>query len=186
MGGKKQYTVIALLFALLFFFGCEEGGNSAAEKPAPAAYAASAEAKGYVGAVGDPAVDFTLTTFSGETFSLSGALGAPVVINLWASWCGPCKYEAPELQRSYESFKGSGVRFVGVALQDAEENSRDFIEHFGWTFPSGPDSTGEIMTAYRAMAIPMTYIVDGTGTVSYIHVGAISEVTLKRELERLL
>lgn len=175
-----------MLFSLLFFFGCKEGRNSAAEKPASTAYAASVETKGYVGGVGEPAVDFTLTTFSGETFSLSDELGSLVVINLWASWCGPCKYEAPELQRSYESFKNRGVSFVGVALQDVDENSRAFVRYYGWTFPSGPDSTGNIIRAYKAMAIPMTYIVDREGIVAYIHVGAISESTLKRELLRLL
>ncbi len=191
MSGKKRYFAIVFVLSVLLLSGCEEGGAgskaaSARDNQIAARAETRAEAKGYVGEVGDRAVPFTLTTFTGDTFNLTDAIGGPVLINLWASWCGPCKYEAPELQRAYEAYKDKGVVFVGVALQDTVESSTAFIKRFGWTFPAGPDDTGDIMKAYRAMAIPMTYIVDAKGFVTYIHIGAINEETIKRELDRLL
>ncbi len=182
---RVRYTFVVALLCLLVLFGCKDKSVDSAGTPTPSADTVT-EAKEYVGKVGDVAVPFTVTTFSGEPFSLVDARGNPVVINMWASWCGPCKYEAPELQRAYEAYKDSGVLFLGVALQDSVENSMDFIEHFGWSFPAGPDDTGDIMKAYRVMAIPMTFIVNANGVVSYIHIGAIDEETIARELDLLL
>ena len=181
MAARGKYTVIVALLCTLFFFGCEEKG---AESSDTSAYVKSE--KGYVSTEGDVSVPFTVTTFSGDPFNLAESAGHPVVINMWASWCGPCKLEAPDLQRAYQTYKDSGVLFLGVALQDSVENSMAFIKRYGWSFPSGPDDTGEIMKAYRVMAIPMTFIVDGGGVVSYIHVGPIDEYTVARELDRLL
>jgi peroxiredoxin len=136
--------------------------------------------------VGHVAIPFTIKTFSGGVFNLEDTLGHPVVVNFWASWCGPCRFEAASLQDAYERFKGSGVAFIGVAVQDIPEESALFIRQYGLTFPSGPDSTGEIMKAYSVYGIPKTFIIDRSGKISYVHTGAITDKVLTREIEKVL
>ncbi|HLC19014.1 MAG TPA: TlpA disulfide reductase family protein [Thermodesulfobacteriota bacterium] len=163
-------SVLVLFFALMA--GCEKGEG--------------VRTRGTVESVGQRAVDFTIKTFDGGEFTLQGALGRPVVVNFWASWCGPCIFEAPTLQKAYLEFAPSGVEFVGVAIQDSPEDSMGFIERYNWTFPAGPDDTGEILKAYNAFGIPKTVIIDRKGYVSYIHYGAVTENLLRREIKKLL
>ena len=141
---------------------------------------------GFTGSPGDPAPSFEVKTFDGGVFSLTAAAGNPVVINFWASWCGPCRIEAAVIQEAYEKSKGSGVRFIGVALQDTLEASRSFIDEFGWSFAVGPDETGEIMRVYKVFGIPTTFIIAKDGRVSYVHSGAITKEILTREIMAVL
>lgn len=131
-------------------------------------------------------IPFTVTTFDGAVFSLDAAKGSVVVLNFWASWCGPCKYEAPFLQDAYETFGPQGVKFIGVAVDDTGEGARAFVEHFGLTFPIAIDSTGEIMKAYNIYGIPRTYIIGKDGEAVYTHSGAISGEDLSREIRKAM
>lgn len=141
---------------------------------------------GFTGSPGGHAPSFEVKTFDGGIFNLGAVSGSPVVINFWASWCGPCRIEAAIIQEAYEKFKGSGVRFIGVALQDTPEASGSFIDEFGWSFPVGPDETGEIMRVYKVFGIPKTFIIAKDGRVSYVHSGAITKEILTREIMGVL
>lgn len=169
------FISVLLVFTAMALSGCErskeEGG---------------AGVTGFTGSPGELAALFDVTTFDNGVFSLEAASGSPVVINFWASWCGPCKFEAGVLQEAYVKFKGSGVRFIGVAVQDTEEGAKSFIDEFNLTFPSGPDDTTEIMRAYRVFGIPKTFIVGTDGRISYVHSGAISREVLTREIMKVL
>ena len=83
------------------------------------------------------APDFTLNTFEGETIRLSDLRGQVVVINIWASWCVPCRDEAPVLERLWREYRDRGVVFLGVDYADTEREARAFIAEFGLTYPNG-------------------------------------------------
>lgn len=133
-----------------------------------------------------PAPGFKLTSFDGKVFSLDALKGRPVVINFWASWCGPCRIEAEGLEKAYQMFRGKGVEFIGVATQDDHENAVKFIEEYGLTYPNGLDVKGDIAQAYDVFGIPKTVIVARDGTLSYIHLGTITLDILTSEIKRVI
>ncbi|HHL40553.1 MAG TPA: TlpA family protein disulfide reductase [Deltaproteobacteria bacterium] len=159
--------------ALLVQAGCDDGGReSPLRKNLPNE--------------GDPAPDFTLRSFDGEEIALSTLKGSPVVLNFWASWCGPCRSEAEDLEKVWQEFRGSGVRFIGVAIQDTEEKATAFIEEFGLTYPNGLDDSGEIAAAYKIYGVPKTFVIDRQGRFSYIHMGAIKAAILVEAIKEVL
>lgn len=133
-----------------------------------------------------PALDFTITTFEGEQFRLSEQRGRVVIINFWASWCIPCRAEAPILQAVWEHYRDQGVVVVGVAYLDSDSDSRAFIEEFGLTYPNGPDLRTEISQAYRVQGVPETFIVDQQGDIAHFIYGAVNEAQLNAIMDGLL
>ncbi len=123
---------------------------------------------------GKPAPDFTLTTFDGGSFSLSSQRGKVVLINFWASWCGPCQEEAPVLQDGWQRYRERGVTFVGVNIWDKEEDARAFIARYGVTYINGPDASGKIAVDYGVAGVPETFLVSPDGTVAQKFVGTIN------------
>ncbi len=112
-----------------------------------------------------PAPDFTLNTYNGGTFTLSKQQGKVVVINFWASWCGPCTGEAPELNAVYDEYQDRGVVFIGIGYLDNEGDAKAFLQKFGIRYTTGPDDGGNISRAYRVKGVPETYIVDQQGNL---------------------
>ena len=111
--------------------------------------------------------------------------GTPVVVNIWASWCGPCRAEAPHLAslaREYED----DVRFVGVDILDNRDAAKDFILEFDWPYPSVFDPRGEIRDGLGYVGQPVTFIVDERGDVVFEWPGVITEELLRGEIEKVL
>lgn len=135
---------------------------------------------------GDPVQHFKFKTVSGGEFDTRALAGKPFVINFFASWCGPCRYEAPALEKLYVYFKARGVEFVGVAVQDSEEGVRGFIKKYDISYPVGMDDTEEISRMYMIYALPKTFVVDKDGRITYIRSGGVSEEELAGEIQRLL
>ncbi len=133
-------------------------------------------------------IPFKVTTFDNHEFNLDDVRGKgkPVVINFWASWCGPCKLEAPGIQKVYLDLSPLGVKFIGVAVDDTEAGARGFIKRFGLTFPLALDSTGEIMDKYKIYGIPKTYVLGPDGNIAFTHTGAVSEGELEREIRSVM
>lgn len=137
-------------------------------------------------ALGEVAPAFRLTTIDGRTFSLDAAKGKVVVINFWASWCGPCKVEAPHFEKAYMEFKAQGVRFIGIAVDDSTDDVKAFVKREGLSFPIGLDDTGDIPKLYGVMALPKTVIVGKDGRIKLSRMGLIREAELFTEIRRNL
>ena len=131
------------------------------------------------------APDFTLTTFEGATISMETLKGKPIVINFWASWCPPCREEAPLLERTWRAYQNLGVIFLGVDVQDRREDALNYIRRFHITYPNGPDPTGEISIDYGISGLPVTFFVSKKGEIVRRHVGAIDKRTLISAIEEI-
>jgi cytochrome c biogenesis protein CcmG/thiol:disulfide interchange protein DsbE len=136
--------------------------------------------------VGKPAPDFTLQLFDGGQIALTELRGQVVVVNFWASWCIPCREEAPALEATWQRQRARGVVFVGVNIQDREPDARAFIREHGKTYPNGPDLRGVISIAYGVYGVPETFILDREGRIQHKHIGAVTAEVLEREIERAL
>ncbi len=122
--------------------------------------------------VGEPAPDFDLVSFSGETYHLSDYRGSVVVINFWASWCESCKPEAKDLEKAYQNYLSRGdVIFLGVDYVDTEPEALAYLEEFQITYPNGPDLRTEISQAYRIRGVPETFIIDQNGLIAHVQIG---------------
>lgn len=136
--------------------------------------------------LGRPAASFSVPLFTGGRFSLQEHRGKVVVVTFWASWCVPCREEAPRLEAVWRAYRDRGVVVVGVNVQDAEPAARRFIEEFGLTFPNGPDAGGRVAIEYGVYGIPELFVVGREGRIAYKHVGAVSEATLARRIDEAL
>lgn len=111
--------------------------------------------------VGGSAPDFALPLLGGAgTLTSEELRDSPVVLNVWASWCVPCREEAPVLEAAWRKYRSRGVRFVGVNVQDSEEDARAFVREFGITFPSVRDTELELWRKLGARGVPETFFVD--------------------------
>jgi cytochrome c biogenesis protein CcmG/thiol:disulfide interchange protein DsbE len=137
--------------------------------------------------VGRPAAAFALTTFDGHPVSLDGLRGRVVVLNFWASWCYPaCYEEAPVLEAGWRRYRDRGMIVLGIALQDKDPASREFIQRFGLTFPNAPDPSGKVAIDYGVYGVPETFVIDRRGMIRRKHVGAVTEAVFRDVVEPLL
>jgi cytochrome c biogenesis protein CcmG/thiol:disulfide interchange protein DsbE len=132
------------------------------------------------------APDFTLTTFEGKTISLADLRGKLIIINFWASWCPPCRIEAPLIERTWRAYKNRGPIFLGVNIQDREKDALSYIREFDITYPNGPDPTGEIAIDYGVSGLPVTFFVSRSGEVVRRWVGAIDRSALMGIIEEIM
>lgn len=138
---------------------------------------------------GFPAPDFTLNTLDGSEITLSTLRGKIVVINIWATWCPPCRAETPALQNSYEQYKDLGVVILGVNLtnQDTLTAIKIFVQEFNLTYPILLDEEGKVASLYQNMALPSTYFIDRQGIIRTVVIGGpMSETFIQSKIETLL
>ena len=113
----------------------------------------------------EDAPPFDLTLFNQETLSLADLDGKVVVLNFWASWCPPCRFEMPDFEAAWKEYRDQGVVFVGVAVSDSEEDARSFAEQTGVTYPIGLDGEGVTSVAYEVTSLPTTVFIDREGRI---------------------
>jgi len=132
----------------------------------------------------EKAADFTVYDENGEPVQLSDYLGQPVVLNFWASWCGPCQREMPDFDEKYRQL-GHEVRFlmVNLTVDDSISRAQSFISQNGYTFPVLFDTQGNAATAYGIYAVPTTYFIDAEGYIMAHYSGAISQDVLQRGID---
>ncbi len=134
---------------------------------------------------GKPAPAFSLRTLnSGETLSLAQFRGRPVVINFWASWCGPCRYEHPVLEWGAQQF-GSQAQFLGIVFEDTEENAKAYLADMGGSFPQLIDPRSRVTVDYGVSGVPETYFITADGIIMTKHVGPISDQMLAQRIREL-
>jgi cytochrome c biogenesis protein CcmG/thiol:disulfide interchange protein DsbE len=134
---------------------------------------------------GEPAPDFALTLFDGSRASLRELQGKVIVLNFWASWCAPCRNEAPALEQVWQTMQGRGVVVLGVTYLDAAGASQAWIEEMGITFPNGLDSQSQISKAYAVTGVPETFVIDRQGNVAWFHIGELDAASLLEQLAHL-
>lgn len=139
---------------------------------------------------GSVAPDFTLGLLGeeGETgrVQLSDYRGYPVVLDFWASWCAPCRAQAPILDRVSKQMESAGVRMIGVNTGDQPEAARAFVQSAALSYPSVVDSTGEVARAFGAHQLPTLVLIDGKGNIVSVQSRIVSEEELLAELQQLL
>ena len=157
-----------------------EAPAEAAEKPAEATATSDAQAEA---APVHLVPDFTVYDAAGSAVTLHSFFGKPVVLNFWASWCGPCKSEMPDFQKAYEAY-GNDIHFVMVNLTDGGretvEKAQSFIDQQGYTFPVYFDTDVDAAMTYGVASIPTTYFIGADGSPVAWGQGALNAATLER------
>ena len=148
------------------------GDSAATLEPAPVA--------------GHTAPDFELSTPTGETIRLSDYRGTPVIVNFWATWCGPCRAEFPEFQAAAVDNADSLV-IIGVnsTSTDQAESIPTFLEEFGITFPIVLDEQGDIVDQYRVLGLPTTVFIDSNGIVNEVFTGPLNKAYIESKISEL-
>lgn len=134
-----------------------------------------------------PAPNLQGTTLDGKPWALADQAGTIVVINVWGSWCGPCRAEAPDLVRLANQNADRGVRFVGVNTRDNPAAAQAFVRSFAVPYPSIRDDNGQVLLAYRGLiptsVVPTTVVVDRDGKVAARVLGRVTYRTLQGILD---
>jgi cytochrome c biogenesis protein CcmG/thiol:disulfide interchange protein DsbE len=156
-------SVVVLVFAALAVAGCGVAASS------PSA--------------GGSAQTLTGSTLKGGTFDLATVKGQPVVVNFFASWCGPCNQEAPELVAFAKAHPE--VQVVGVATNDKPFDSQSFVNKYGITYPVVMDLDGSIGNAWGVTGIPATFFIDKNGAVRASIVGASTQAQFEDKLKSI-
>lgn len=136
--------------------------------------------------VNRPAPDFVLNTFEGTTISMADLRGKPVILNFWASWCPPCRVEAPLVENTWRMFKTHGIVFLGVNVQDRKEDALGYLQEFKISYPNGPDPSGEIAINYGVSGLPVTFFISKNGEILRRWVGALEPNVLIRSIEEIM
>jgi cytochrome c biogenesis protein CcmG/thiol:disulfide interchange protein DsbE len=136
--------------------------------------------------VGRPAPAFDLQALDGGRLSLADLRGSPVVLNFWASWCIPCREEAPLLTAAATDYRARGLRVVGIVYQDSAESARNFMGRYGQTYPGLLDPDGRTAIDYGVFGIPETFFIDAFGIVRSRQIGAVTGDELDKRIRAIL
>lgn len=138
--------------------------------------------------VGAPAPDFTSERLDGGRVRLSQYRGKPVLLNFWATWCGPCQDEMPLIQRASDRYASMGLQVLAVNYQQTDVKTMSaFLKKVDARFPAIFDPSGRIANAYGVrVGLPVSVFIDRTGSISFIQLGQISDSVLEAELHKIL
>ena len=156
---------------------------SAYRSGGPASGQTSAPQQGFL------APDFELKTPTGETVKLSDLRGQAVLVNLWATWCPPCREEMQTIEKVYQEFKAQGFTVLAVNMtdQDNPQAVLPFVEEQGLTFPILLDETGAVAKAYQLRSLPSSYFIGSDGRINEVVIGGpMSEALLRTRIEDIL
>ena len=138
---------------------------------------------------GFAAPDFTLKTPKGETYTLSKLRGQAVLVNLWATWCPPCRAEMPTIDKMYQEYKDRGftVLAINMTSQDDPLKVIPFTQEYGLTFPILLEETGDVATLYQLRSLPSSYFINRAGIIQEVVIGGpMAEALLRTRIEQIL
>jgi thiol-disulfide isomerase/thioredoxin len=130
--------------------------------------------------------ELNLTDLSGKPVSLDDYLGSVVLVNLWATWCPPCREEMPALQAFYEKHKSDGFVLVSINQEEPREVVEPFVKEFGLTFPVWLDLDYQAEREFKTNSLPSSFVIDRTGRVRLMWYGAISKKNLEKYVTDLI
>ncbi len=136
--------------------------------------------------VGKIAPDFMVTDLGGKVVRLSDFRGQPVMVNFWATWCPPCRAEAPEIENIYRERQGQGLAILGVSMDDDATAVPGFVSQFGLTFPIAVDADSRVADLYRVDSIPMTFFIDKNGVIRDIQLGQMDRNIILKKLASIM
>ncbi len=132
---------------------------------------------------GDLAPNFTGITLDGQSVRLSDLRGKTILINAFASWCGPCRIEAPHLVEAFSEVKDDDIVFIGLNLMETPEAVAQFKDDFAINYPLVLNQDGHLTDLYHPIGLPTSWFIDPDGVVRYVHTGAITKDLLLRAIE---
>ncbi len=121
--------------------------------------------------VGQLAPDFSLEQLDGSRLALRELRGQVVLVNFWASWCGPCKVEMPLIQQVYDQYRSRGFQVVGVDFGEPREDAAEFVQQGGFSWPFVLDGNQAVAKRYNILGLPASFFLDRQGVIRQIHVG---------------
>lgn len=137
--------------------------------------------------VGKTPPDFKLSTLDGRTVSLRDFRGSPVMLNFWASWCPPCRYEMPFFQQIWEEWHGKGLVILAVNIGESAVTAKQFVDDSGFTFPVLLDTSQDVALNYNIRSIPTTFFLDEAGVIRDMKIGAfINKAAIESKLSRII
>lgn len=135
--------------------------------------------------VGKPAPEFSLQTLDGKPVTLKSLSGSPLVINFWATWCGPCFYEHSVLKEARRTYEKEGIKFLGVVYQDQKENVVAFLKELGEPFLVLLDPKNQMAIDYGVGGVPETFFIDTQGIIQNKFSGALTREYLNLQIRNL-
>ncbi|MBI3162490.1 MAG: TlpA family protein disulfide reductase [Chloroflexi bacterium] len=133
-----------------------------------------------------PAPELTLQNISGKSVSLSDYLGRVALVNLWATWCPPCREEMPALQAFYEKYKDDGFVLIAIDQEETADVVSPFVDEFGLTFPVWLDLDYQAQVEFNTMNLPSSYVIDRNGQVRLMWIGGISKKNLEKYVPKII
>ncbi len=144
-----------------------------------------ATASGPAPEIGKPAPDLTATTIEGQKITLSKLRGHPVWLTVGASWCQPCRAENPDIEATYEKYRGTGLKVVAVFIQDNRSDIESYAKRAGLTYPKIDDSGSAIASSYRIVGIPSHFFIDSSGVLREIRISSLDPATMDENLAEI-
>jgi peroxiredoxin len=165
----KHLARVCAIAAATFLAGCSAGQD---------------EPRGLV--IGEEAPEFAALDMTGDTVTLESLRGSPVLVNLWATWCHPCRTETPYLQSLHEQYSPQGLKVVGVSVDSpgAIDDVREFMTEFGVGYQVLHDPSMTSMDLFYAIGLPATYLIDSQGKLVWTYLGPVD--VIKGKLEQAL
>ena len=133
-----------------------------------------------------PAPNINMPLYDGGVLTPTDYADRPAVVNFWASWCGPCRQEAPIFERLSQEYGERGVLFIGVNIQDAQSDAEAYLREFTITYPNGSDEDGSISIDYGVIGIPVTFFINRDGIVQRRWAGVMRETQLRQWIDELV
>ena len=170
-------TIVVSLLVLASFSACKRAEKPASTTEEQKTATAPATAQTTTGTeVGSPMPEYSATNLDGSKFELASKREKVVLLNVWATWCGPCRYEIPELQRIHNEHASRGFEVVGVSVDESGvESVKQFVDEYKMTYPVTLDPQGKLANILQTSVLPTSVLLDRNGKIVWKKYGAILE-----------